>query len=167
MCWAIQTPHGSSACSGRSQRVCRTSPTQFKTSPPGLTATALLVAGGKAALDALQAMSIATGLVYTILMCIACQVCPVLLTHADTSCTRPCGRPCRWRRGSWTPGDLPSLSTSSTLSSPSPTATSSGSDLGPSSCHCSSCSTTLQDRANSRVSHPLQGICSGMSTMST
>ena len=39
----------------------------------GLTATALLVAGGEVALQALQAMSIATGLVYTILMCIACQ----------------------------------------------------------------------------------------------
>ena len=39
----------------------------------GLTATALLVAGGKVALGALQAMSIATGLVYTILMCVACQ----------------------------------------------------------------------------------------------
>jgi len=38
----------------------------------GLTATALLVAGGKQALTALQAMSIATGLIYTILMCIAC-----------------------------------------------------------------------------------------------
>merc|ERR1740137_483582 len=38
----------------------------------GLTATALLVAGGKQALTALQAMSIATGLICTILMCIAC-----------------------------------------------------------------------------------------------
>merc|ERR1719508_345621 len=38
----------------------------------GLTATALLVAGGRSALTALQAMSIATGLIYTILMCIAC-----------------------------------------------------------------------------------------------
>merc|ERR1719154_54839 len=38
----------------------------------GLTATALLVAGGKQALTALQAMSIATGLIYTFLLCIAC-----------------------------------------------------------------------------------------------
>jgi len=35
-------------------------------------ATALLVAGGKQALTALQAMSIATGLIYTVLMCVAC-----------------------------------------------------------------------------------------------
>ena len=38
----------------------------------GVTATALLVAGGKKALSALQAMSIATGFIYTILICIAC-----------------------------------------------------------------------------------------------
>jgi len=38
----------------------------------GLTASALLVAGGRQALTALQAMSIATGLIYTILMCVAC-----------------------------------------------------------------------------------------------
>jgi len=38
----------------------------------GLTATALLVAGGSKALRALQAVSIASGLVYTVLMCIAC-----------------------------------------------------------------------------------------------
>jgi len=38
----------------------------------GLTASALLTAGGREALTALQAMSIATGLVYTVLMCVAC-----------------------------------------------------------------------------------------------
>ena len=38
----------------------------------GITATALLVAGGQKALSALQAMSIATGFIYTILICIAC-----------------------------------------------------------------------------------------------
>jgi len=40
----------------------------------GLTATALLVAGGEkgTALYGLQAMSIATGLIYTVLMCVAC-----------------------------------------------------------------------------------------------
>merc|ERR1712142_419795 len=38
----------------------------------GLTASALLVAGGRQALTALQAMSIATGLIYTILICIVC-----------------------------------------------------------------------------------------------
>merc|ERR1719410_1636148 len=38
----------------------------------GLTATALLVAGGEKALTALQAMSIATGLIYTMLIYIAC-----------------------------------------------------------------------------------------------
>merc|ERR1719244_750375 len=39
----------------------------------GLTATALLVAGeGGVALTGLQAMSIATGLIYTVLMCVAC-----------------------------------------------------------------------------------------------
>ena len=39
----------------------------------GTTATALLVAGGTKALSALQAMSIATGFIYTILICIACS----------------------------------------------------------------------------------------------
>jgi len=38
----------------------------------GLAATALLVSGGSKALNALQAVSIATGLIYTILMCVAC-----------------------------------------------------------------------------------------------
>ena len=38
----------------------------------GITATSLLVAGGPQALSALQAMSIATGFVYTILICISC-----------------------------------------------------------------------------------------------
>jgi len=38
----------------------------------GITATSLLVAGGRQALSALQAMSIATGFIYTILICIAC-----------------------------------------------------------------------------------------------
>jgi len=38
----------------------------------GLTATSLLVAGGEKALQALQAVAIASGLVYTVLMCIAC-----------------------------------------------------------------------------------------------
>ena len=38
----------------------------------GITASALLVAGGREALSALQAMSIATGFIYTILICIAC-----------------------------------------------------------------------------------------------
>merc|ERR1711962_905825 len=38
----------------------------------GLTATALLVAGGQQSLQALQACAIATGLVYTVLMCVAC-----------------------------------------------------------------------------------------------
>jgi len=38
----------------------------------GLCATALLVAGGNKSLQALQAVAIASGLVYTILMCIAC-----------------------------------------------------------------------------------------------
>ena len=38
----------------------------------GITATALLVAGGRKALSALQAMSIATGFIYTILICLAC-----------------------------------------------------------------------------------------------
>ena len=41
-------------------------------SPEGTTASALLVAGGEKALSALQAMSIATGFIYTILICIAC-----------------------------------------------------------------------------------------------
>ena len=40
--------------------------------PEGTTASALLVAGGEKALSALQAMSIATGFIYTILICIAC-----------------------------------------------------------------------------------------------
>eukprot|EP00088_Acartia_fossae_P056450 TRINITY_DN6574_c0_g1_i10.p1 TRINITY_DN6574_c0_g1~~TRINITY_DN6574_c0_g1_i10.p1 ORF type:complete len:871 (-),score=132.30 TRINITY_DN6574_c0_g1_i10:960-3572(-) len=38
----------------------------------GLTATALLTAGGSKALKALQAVSIASGLVYTILICVVC-----------------------------------------------------------------------------------------------
>lgn len=38
----------------------------------GLAATSLLVAGGKKALTALQAMAIATGLIYNVLMCLAC-----------------------------------------------------------------------------------------------
>jgi len=38
----------------------------------GLATTSLLVAGGKQALVALQAMAIATGLIYNVLICIAC-----------------------------------------------------------------------------------------------
>ena len=38
----------------------------------GVAASALLVSGGSKALTALQAMSIATGLIYTVLMCIVC-----------------------------------------------------------------------------------------------
>jgi len=38
----------------------------------GLTATALLVAGGRKALEGLQAMAIATGMIYCVIVCIVC-----------------------------------------------------------------------------------------------